>query len=173
MPPKALDSAALFRDIRCESPCVSAQEWLWFERRAWRPQEQETPAASFDHLVGAGEKRWRDGEVERFGGFEIDNKLKSRGLLKREGTRMRTIEDACDITGTLPFQLTQVRTIRNQAPGFGEEPKWTNERQHALKAQLGDRFGIGSMLGVSEYEHAISTIADGGGERMSVPRSRP
>src|SRR5215208_7794761 len=77
MPPKALDSAALFRDIRCESPCVSAQEWLWFERRAWRPQEQETPAASFDHLVGAGEKRWRDGEVERFGGFEIDNKLKS------------------------------------------------------------------------------------------------
>ena len=26
----------------------------------------------FDHLVGAGEQRWRHGEAERLGGFEID-----------------------------------------------------------------------------------------------------
>ena len=30
-------------------------------------------AALFDHLVGAGEQRWRNGEAERLGGLEVDH----------------------------------------------------------------------------------------------------
>src|SRR6201984_2694942 len=38
-------------------------------------------AHSFDHLVGALLKKWRHLEVERFGGFEVDDQLVlDRGL---------------------------------------------------------------------------------------------
>ena len=37
--------------------------------------------ASFDHLVGAGEKRRRNLETERFCGLEIDGKQEFDGLL--------------------------------------------------------------------------------------------
>jgi hypothetical protein len=38
----------------------------------------------FDHLVGAGEERWRHNEAERSGGLEVDDKLEPRRLLDRQ-----------------------------------------------------------------------------------------
>jgi hypothetical protein len=45
---------------------------------------------SFDHLIGAREERRRDRKAERFGGFEIDVKLKFRWLLNRQARRIGT-----------------------------------------------------------------------------------
>jgi hypothetical protein len=36
--------------------------------------------ASFDYLVGAGEKGWRDFEAERLGGRKVDCQLEARRL---------------------------------------------------------------------------------------------
>src|SRR5260370_30506295 len=36
---------------------------------------------SLDHLVGAGQDRWRDGESKHLGGLEIDHQLKLDRLL--------------------------------------------------------------------------------------------
>jgi len=46
----------------------------------------------FDYLVGAGENRWRDGQAERFRGFEIDHELGSGRLLKRQISRLLTLK---------------------------------------------------------------------------------
>jgi hypothetical protein len=63
---------------------------------AWVP----APATSFDHPVGAGEQRWRDGEAERFGGFEIDDQLNLGGLLDRQVGGLLAFENAaCVYTG--------------------------------------------------------------------------
>jgi hypothetical protein len=35
----------------------------------------------FNHLVGAGEQRWRNFDAERLGGLDIDDWLNLRGLL--------------------------------------------------------------------------------------------
>jgi hypothetical protein len=61
----------------------------------------------FDHLVGGGEQRFRDGEAECFGGLEVDDALEFRGLLDRQIARRRftlqnpsgvsTTESACKI----------------------------------------------------------------------------
>src|SRR6516162_2161610 len=38
---------------------------------------------SLDHLIGGGQQRFRDGEAERFGGFEVDHMIKFGDLLHR------------------------------------------------------------------------------------------
>jgi hypothetical protein len=43
------------------------------------PAVQQT-ASLFDDLIGAGEQLWRHCEAERFGGFQIDDKLELRRL---------------------------------------------------------------------------------------------
>jgi hypothetical protein len=42
-------------------------------------RQKKTRAISFDHLIGLGEKSWRDGQPERFCGVEINCKLKRAG----------------------------------------------------------------------------------------------
>ena len=45
----------------------------------------------FDHLVGAGDQRQRDGEAERLCGFEVDRKPELRWMMHREPSlRMRS-----------------------------------------------------------------------------------
>src|SRR5262249_55758665 len=52
---------------------------------SWRtPPSQPRARSLFDHLVGAGEQRWRDGQAERLGGDQIDDEIELGRLLDRQ-----------------------------------------------------------------------------------------
>src|SRR5262249_11716932 len=51
-------------------------------------------AHSFDHLVGAGEQRWRHFEHQRPGSAEINHQLELRWQLNRQVARFFALENA-------------------------------------------------------------------------------
>jgi hypothetical protein len=52
---------------------------------------------SFDHLVGAGEQRRRQGKAEILRGFEIEHQLELDWGLDRKLARLLALEDAVDV----------------------------------------------------------------------------
>jgi hypothetical protein len=62
------------------------------------PQARERMcAASFNHLIRAGEERGRDREGERTCGFQVDEELKFNGLLDRQITGLRAFQNLIDV----------------------------------------------------------------------------
>ena len=55
----------------------------------------------FDHLVGAGEQRWRNSEAERFGGLRVDHEFDLDRLHHWQVGRARTFEDASSLASGL------------------------------------------------------------------------
>ena len=51
----------------------------------------------FDHLIGAGKQRGRHGEVERFGGLEVDCQLEFRGYFDWQLTWLFAAQYSIDI----------------------------------------------------------------------------
>jgi hypothetical protein len=71
--------------------------------------------ASFDHLVGAGEKHWRHGKAECTRGLRVDDELELGRLLDRKIGGLLTLEDAIDVAGRAPVLVNFIRSVGDQA----------------------------------------------------------
>ena len=77
-------------------------------------------AASFDHLVSAGEEGRRYIEAECFRRIEVNNEFKSGGLQHRHIRRLVTFEDLADVTARLLVHPRDARTIAQEATNDGK-----------------------------------------------------
>jgi len=74
-----------------------------------------TRAASFDHLVGAGEQRNWEREPERLGSLEVDDQLDFSGLLDRQGGGLLAFENSAGVDADLTVRIGKTASV---APGW-------------------------------------------------------
>src|SRR5262249_16820607 len=74
----------------------------------------------FDHLVGAGEKRFRNGQSECLCSLEVYDQLEFGGQLNRQVRGIRTLENEIDIRCCAPEQIRRIAAERYQASALRE-----------------------------------------------------
>src|SRR5215204_5188995 len=92
-------------------------------------------AVSFDHLVGAGEERWRDREAEGFSGLEVDDELDFGGLHDRQLGRLLAFQNTPNIDADLPRELGEIAAVAHQAASGRERAKDKDRRQRVAHCQ--------------------------------------
>src|SRR5262245_40888749 len=76
------------------------------------------PAASFDHLVGAGEHGRRNVDAQRPRGFEIDKEVEFCRQRHRQLSSLFALHDPTDIVAGLPIGIGSAGAVADEAAGF-------------------------------------------------------
>ena len=94
----------------------------------------------FDHLVGAGEQRPRNGQAERFDGLEIEYKSQFGGSPYREIARFCAFQNLPGVDADLVIQVENAGSVAHQSPSRGELAPIVNCRNRMASCQRDDLF---------------------------------
>src|SRR6266700_2502086 len=110
------------------------------------PSPHGDPAASFYHLISAGEERGRHGEAEGLGGLEIDEQLDLRRLLDRQLGRLIAVEDFPGVDADQTVIFSFAASITDQATGPGEEAILGDHGHRVTERQCADLFALSGLM---------------------------
>src|SRR5262249_25547382 len=116
-------------------------------------------AASLDHLIGAGEQRWRHSEAEYPRRRVIDDKLELGGLHDRQVRRFRTLEDATRIDTDLTIRIRQAGSVAHQAADFGIFTRPIGGRERVARRQEDQLDTSADKKGATADENRVGSIA--------------
>ena len=117
-------------------------------------------AASFDHLIGAGEQRGRHGEAECLGGLEVDGELELGGLFDGEFGGPYPPEDFVDKACGPKIQIGIVYRVGHQSPVFHKIARRIAGRQPVAGRQVNNRLLIRLSQAVCANEKRIDMVLD-------------
>src|SRR6516165_5368033 len=104
----------------------------------------KTFAASFDHLVGAGEQCWRHFEAERLSSFQIDDQFEARWLLHWQIGGIVTAENAAGVNADLAIDMWNADTVAYQTACRGKFAKMVDSRQ-SMTGRQSNKFVTSSV----------------------------
>src|SRR6516165_5107985 len=108
----------------------------------------------FDHLVGAGEQRWGNGEAERFGCVQIDDQFELGGRLHRKLARLRALENTVDVDGGASKQIHKVDAVRHQTPFFYGKTIGRNARYTVSRRQFDNAVAMNDIETVRHHDQS-------------------
>src|SRR5215475_10336665 len=105
-------------------------------------------SCSFDHLVGAGEKRFRNGQSKGLCSLEVYDQLEFGRQLNRQVRGIRTLENEIDIRCCAPEQIRRIVAERYQASALREVAIAVNRREAVSDRQLDDEVAVSQCHGM-------------------------
>jgi hypothetical protein len=150
---------------------TSAGDYGVCQKRHLRAQQTAT---LFDHLVGAGKHRLRNGNTERFGGFEIDDQLVLGRRLHRQVCRFLAFENAIYITSRAPVRVDDIRPVGGEAPTRRVVSEPINVWQAVPQRQGNDQIAMVRYCRAPCHDQAAIPLtrecSDGALDLAGVPR---
>src|SRR5262249_2846557 len=116
---------------------------------------------SFEHRVGADEKRFRNGQSEHLCSLEVYDQLEFGRQLNRQVGGGRTLEDEIDIRCCAPEQIRRIVAERYQASALREVAIAVNRREPVSGRQLDDELAVSQRHGMRRDNKAAVRL---GGE---------
>src|SRR6476646_1766651 len=135
------------------APCPligSHQPALWHLDAARGPS---TP--SFDHLVGAGEKRRRNGQAHRGSGPQIDDQLKFSRKLYWQIGRFGPFQNPIDVTRRTFKQNAEIGSMNHQSPDTSIFSKRIDRRKAVFRKSFRDLTSLRKQKKVGRDQNSI------------------